>query len=149
MSETTIAAPVNPLTVKLNQTIFGYVAQMFRAKWLPALDVLVTSAYRTKEHNAKVGGAANSAHVHGLAEDWQLKYKASGQALSEAQARAVYNEFIKPNWPGFSEFEGSSVGEGYHVHVQLSREISTYSGLVTVAGIGVVGFALLNKLGKG
>lgn len=148
MNEASIPAPVNPLTLKLNLTILRYVSSLFSTKWLPALERVVTSDLRTASHNKDVGGVENSTHVHGLAEDFQLKYKGNGSLLSESQARAVYDQFIAPNWPGFTEFEKSSSGEGYHIHWQLSREVSTYAGLITVAGIGVVGFALIKKMGE-
>ena len=146
--EAKIPAPKNPLTIKINLAILRYVREAFFKKWLPTLDPAVTSDLRTAEHNAKVGGVPNSTHVHGLAEDFQLRYK-SGEALSEAQAKAIFDQVIKPNWPGYSEWEPSSPGEGYHVHVQLSREISTYAGLISLAGIGVLGFAVINNWGKG
>ena len=146
MNEKEIPPPVNPLTIKLNITIMRFVSKQFAARWLPNFDLVVTSDIRTAEHNKEIGGAANSAHVHGLAEDVVLKNRATGKMLTESEARAVYGEFIAPNWPGYSEFEKSNAGEGYHIHWNLSREISTYSGLVSMAGIGVIGFALLNKM---
>jgi len=145
--ESAIPAPVNPLTIKLNLTILRFVLSQFAAKWLPAFDLVVTSELRTAEHNKKVGGVDNSTHVHGLGTDFQLKYKANGEPVPEVQARAAFDGFIKPNWPGHSEFEASSKGEGYHVHVQLSREISTYTGLTALAGIGVIGYAVIKNWG--
>lgn len=144
--ESKIPAPVNPLTKMINLQIIRFVAGRFFEKWLPNYVQVVTSDLRTADHNKEVGGVDNSTHVHGLAEDFQLKYKASGAALSQAQAQAVYEQFIAPNWSGFTEFEKASAGEGYHIHWQLSREISTYAGMVALAGIGVVGFAMINKM---
>lgn len=146
MNEKEILPPVNPLTLKLNLTIMRFVSKQFAAKWLPNFDLVVTSDIRTAAHNKSVGGAANSAHVHGLAEDVVLRNRSTGKLLTESEAREVYNAYIAPNWPGYSEFEKSSGGEGYHIHWNLSREVSTYSGLVAMAGIGVIGFALLNKM---
>lgn len=147
MSEKDVPAPKNPLTIKINLAIFRYVREAFFKKYLPNYEPVITSDIRTAEHNAKVGGVPNSTHVHGLAEDFQLKFK-NGALLSEAQAKAVFEQTIKPNWPGYSEWESSSPGEGYHVHAQLSREISTYSGLISLAGIGVLGFVVINNWGR-
>ena len=144
--ETTVPAPKNPLTLKINLAILRYVADNFFKKWLPNYDPVITSDLRTADHNAQVGGVPNSAHVHGLAEDFQLKFK-NGAPLSEAQAKAVFEQTIKPNWPGFSEWEASSSGEGYHIHVQLSRDISTYAGAISLAGLGVLGMFIINKWG--
>ena len=35
--------------------------------------IQVTSGYRSKEHNAKIGGAKNSTHVNGMAADIKVK----------------------------------------------------------------------------
>jgi len=145
MAETDIPPPVNPLTRMLNLQVLRFAAGQFMSRYLPEYAQAVTSDLRTTEHNEAVGGAPNSAHLHGLAEDFQLRYKAGPSVLTEAQARKIYDTVIAPNWPGFSEFEKSSTGEGYHIHWNLSREISTYAGLVAVAGLGVVGLAWLNR----
>jgi hypothetical protein len=147
MDETKVPAPKNPLTVKLNQFIFRTFREIFWRQFLPTLDPIITSAYRTMERNTQVGGAVNSAHVHGLAEDWQMRQK-NGVTLPEAQAKAIFEKLIKPNWPGYAYWEPSSPGEGYHVHAQLSREITTYAGLISMAGIGALGFAIINNWGK-
>lgn len=145
--EAEIPAPKNPLTVRINLAILRFVREQFFKKWLPNMDPVITSDIRTPEHNAKVGGVPNSTHVHGLAEDFQLRYK-NGALVPEAQAKAVFEQFVMPNWPGFSEFEAASKDEGYHIHIQLSREISTYAGLISLAGIGALGFAIINSWGR-
>lgn len=143
-NENEIPPPVSPLTVKLNLTVLRFIASQFSAKWLPAVERVVTSDYRTAEHNAAIPGSAkNSAHVHGLAEDFQMKYKANGQPVPEVQAKAMYDQIIAPNWPGFTEWEGSSGKEGYHIHWNLSREITTYMGLVGTLGLGIAGYAII------
>lgn len=144
VDETKIPPPVSPLTVQMNLAILRFFSKVFSAKWFPTMERVVTSDYRTVEHNKSVGGEENSAHVHGLAEDFQLKYKAGGQVVPEAQAKIVYDTIIAPNWPGFTEWEGSSKGEGYHIHWNLSREITSYIGPVGLAALGVVGVAVIN-----
>lgn len=145
-AESSIPPPVNPLTIKINLAILSYVLGNFMKKYLPTFTRVTTSDIRTAKHNAKVGGVPNSTHVHGLAEDFQLKV--GGALASEAQAKAAFEQVIKPHWPGWSEFEASSPGEGYHIHVQLSREISTYSGIATMAGLGVLGVVMISNWGK-
>jgi len=130
--DATIPAPAFPLTVQLNLVYLRLVFDWFRSKYLPAFDVQVTSEYRDQAHNREVGGADNSAHVHGLARDFILKYK-DGRVVPVAQAKAVFDEFIAPNWPGFALWEGD------HIHVNLSRRVSNTSGLV---GVGLVGFGV-------
>jgi len=143
--EQLIQPPKNPLTVKLNLAVLDYYFQAFVKKWLPAFTPVITSSYRTGTKNKEVGGAANSAHLHGLAYDFILKNSA-GQAIPKLQAKKVFDEFIFPNWSGFSLFEADESG-GYHIHVNLSREISTYAGLTAIAGIGVIGFAIIQSWG--
>ena len=145
-AESSIPAPVNPLTLKINMAILSYVLGNFMKKYLPTFSRVTTSDIRTAEHNAQVGGVPNSAHVHGLAEDFQLMTGAA--KASEAQAKAAWEQVIKPNWPGWTEFEASSPGEGYHIHVQLSREISTYAGIASLAGLGVLGVVMISNWGK-
>jgi len=139
-----IPAPVNPLTLQINLAVLRYVRGNFFSKYLPTFRPVVTSDLRSQEHNEAIGGAKNSAHLHGLAEDFQLSYL-TGAVIPEAQARAVYDQFIAPNWPGFSEFEGAGKNEGYHVHVNLSREISTYSSIFSLVGLGVLGYTIVSN----
>ncbi len=73
------------------------------------------------------------------------KNKATGAIVGQVQAQALYDQVIAPNWAGFTEFEKASAGEGWHIHWNLSREISTYSGMVAIAGIGVVGLAMIQN----
>lgn len=145
-SQLQIPPPKSPLTIQINLAVLRFVVNWFFKKYLPAYTSLVTSEYRTVEHNAEVGGAANSAHVHGLAQDFILVY-ANGQHVPEIQAKTIYDSYVAPNWPGFTEFESASSAEGYHIHVNLSREITTYAGIAGVAGLGVVGFKLLTSMG--
>lgn len=145
--ETKIPAPVNPLTAKINLAVLDFYFQAFAKKWLPTFKVQITSAYRTPEHNTEVGGASNSAHTHGLAYDFIL-LDAGGHQVPKLQAKSVYEQYVVPNWSGFSLFEESDAVPGYHIHVNLSREITTYAGVMAVAGLGVLGFAIISGWGK-
>ncbi len=46
-----------------------FLALLDEARELAGIPFKITSAYRTKEHNAKIGGVANSSHIKGLAVD--------------------------------------------------------------------------------
>jgi len=147
-NEAAMVPPKNPLTIQLNLAVLRYVVSSFFAKWLSAYEPLVTSDVRTAAHNESVGGVPNSAHLYGLAEDFQIRFKSGGAVLSQAQAKSLYDQVIRPNWPGFSEWESASGSEGYHIHVNLSREVSTYTGIASMAGLGVLGFVIINSWGN-
>lgn len=148
MEETKIPPPVNPLTVKINLWVLKLVFSNWAVKWLPTFDPVITSDYRTPAQNEAAGGAANSAHVHGLALDFALRSKATGKMVDQAQAKKVYEDFVAANWPGYSHWESASAREGYHIHVNLSRQITTYAGIVSLAGLGALGIAFLSGLEK-
>ena len=59
--------------------------------------VVINSAYRTKDYNAKVGGAAASQHLNGAAADIAIK----GVAPS---AVADYAETLLPNTGGIGRY---------------------------------------------
>lgn len=142
--DATIPPPSNPLTLKINLAILGFYFDWFCKKYLPAFKPVITSSLRDFAKNEEVGGAQNSAHLHGLAYDFILQYP-NGEPLPRAQAKAVYDEFIKPNWVGFSLWEEAA--GVWHVHVNLSREITTYAAIMGVAAMGVVGFQIIKGLG--
>lgn len=47
----------------------AFLNKLTEARKLAAIGFKITSAYRSPEHNAKVGGVNNSSHVHGCAVD--------------------------------------------------------------------------------
>lgn len=143
VDEKTIPPPASPVTVQINLTILRFVFDWFCKKFLPAYKCQVTSEYRTKTHNTEVGGAENSAHVHGLAVDFILVYPQNNQPVPAIQAKKIFEEFVLPNWPGYALWEGD------HIHLNLSREISTYAGIAGVALIGLVGYKILTSMGGG
>jgi hypothetical protein len=143
--DTKIPPPKNPLTAKINTAILGFYFDWFAKKYLPTFNPVITSSYRDPDKNHSVGGAENSAHLHGLAYDFVLTY-ANGQAVPKAQAKAVFEEFVKPNWAGFALWEENQKGV-WHIHVNLSRRITEYAAIMAVAGMGVIGFHLIKSLG--
>lgn len=46
-----------------------FLALLDEARDLANIPFVITSAYRSKEKNAKIGGVANSSHIKGLAVD--------------------------------------------------------------------------------
>jgi hypothetical protein len=48
---------------------------------------IITSGYRTPEHNAKVGGVANSSHIKGFAADIAAVTTSQKTAIAEAAIR--------------------------------------------------------------
>ncbi len=143
--ETKIKPPTNPMTAKINLAILGFYFDYFVKKYLPAFKPVITSSYREPEKNASVGGAENSAHLHGLAYDFILQYQ-NGEPVPKAQAKAVFNDFIAPNWAGFALWEESDKGV-WHVHVNLSRKITEYASIMGVAAMGIIGFQIIKSLG--
>lgn len=142
--ETSILPPKSPLTAKINLAILGFYFDHFTKKYLPTFKPVITSSFRDADKNREVGGAENSAHLHGLAYDFVLDY-ANGERVPKAQAKRVFEEFIKPNWLGFALWEENENGV-WHVHVNLSREITQYAAILGVAAVGVIGFQMFKAL---
>ncbi len=142
--ESKIMPPTNPLTAKINSTILKYYFDWFSKKYLPAFVPVITSGYREADKNASVGGVENSAHLHGLAYDFVLQHP-GGSMVPKSQAKAVFSDFIAPNWPGFALWEEDAKGV-WHVHVNLSRRVTEYASIAGLATMGVVGFFLIEKL---
>lgn len=53
------------------------------------LPITITSGFRSKEHNAKIGGALNSFHILGMAADIQVK------GMAPKQVADVVEKLIK------------------------------------------------------
>ena len=76
-----------------------------------AAPVVIHSAYRTPQYNAKVGGAAHSQHCYGTAADISVK----GQTPA---AVAAFARELMPDWGGV----GVYAGQGFtHVDVREIR----------------------------
>lgn len=132
--------PINPITIFLNGFIRQNAVDNFFERNLPAYDRITTSVYRNPVKNKEVDGAPDSAHQYNLAEDFVLINKSTREKIPEAKARIVFDEFIKPAWKGYTEFEPSTETEGYHIHANLDRSLSKAMSLlgftaVTVGGI--------------
>jgi uncharacterized protein YcbK (DUF882 family) len=70
------------------------------ARGIAGIPFIITSAYRTPEHNAEVGGVPNSSHIKGLAVDIRVKdsvtrYKVLHSLISAGFDRiGIANTFI-------------------------------------------------------
>lgn len=140
--ESQIAPPAFPLTARLNQAITDFYFEHFASKYLAGYEVHKTSTLREADHNDEVGGASNSAHLHGLAVDFQLFRNGVRVPLSEEAQ--VFGQVVKPNWPGYAQNEP----EKNHIHVNLSRQITVSTGLTTLAVFGFVAVPVIKNLFK-
>lgn len=86
----------------------------------------ISSAARTPEHNAEVGGAENSYHVHNDAVDIVLP-----EGTTQEQADAVAERFRETG--AFKEVLFHDAGSGYHLH------LGGYNGGLNSRGGGVGG----------
>lgn len=143
LEETKIRPPSFPLTARINQAITDFYFEHFARKYLAplGLEARITSTLREADHNAAVGGAANSAHVHGLAVDFQL-FRA-GKRLGAAEESKVFRDVVAPNWPGYALDE---VKEKNHIHVNLTRQISVSTGITTAAVMGMIAIPVFKKI---
>ncbi len=59
----------------------------------------INSGYRSPEHNAAVGGAENSLHMHGVAIDISMR---------NHDRKAFYRTAIRLGWDGIGTYPGSN-----------------------------------------
>jgi hypothetical protein len=140
--ENQIPPPAFPLTARINQAITDFYFDRFASKYLSDYEVRKTSGLREADHNEEVGGASNSAHLHGLAVDFQL-WK-NGQRVSPSEEAKVFAQVVKPAWPGYAQNEP----EKNHIHVNLSRQITISTGLTSLAVFGFIAVPVVKKLLK-
>jgi uncharacterized protein YcbK (DUF882 family) len=76
--------------------------------------VVLTNAYRTETHNAKVGGAEHSMHLYGAAAD----IKVSG--YTPDRLAAVARE-IMPDWGGVGTYD-------WGIHVDTRQDKADWAG---------------------
>ncbi len=119
-----ITAQVNNLTPQFQSalpTIGGILNEMGLAE-----GAAISSAARTPEHNAEVGGAENSYHVHNDAVDIVLP-----EGTTEEQAQAVLQRFKDTG--AFKEVLFHDAGSGYHLH------LGGYNGGLNSGGVNTSG----------
>lgn len=81
-----------------------------------AAPVVIHSAYRTPQYNAKVNGAAHSQHCYGMAADISIK----GHAPAEV---AAYARQLMPDWGGV----GVYAKKGF-THIDVREKKSDWTG---------------------
>ena len=90
--------PGKPGTGELMDSEF--LQKLDQAREIYGKSMRVNSGYRTKEHNAKIGGVKNSSHLRGLAADISCKSSSDRFAMLNAFMQAgfkrigVANSFI-------------------------------------------------------
>jgi hypothetical protein len=76
------------------------------ARTIAGVPIVITSGLRTPEHNAEVGGVADSAHLKGLAADLQCSDSSNRYAI-------IYGLYVA----GFKRIE---ICKG-HIHVDIDE----------------------------
>ena len=82
--------------------------------------VVITSGYRTAEHNAKVGGAKSSQHLLGRAADIQV-------ADTSVEDVAAYAESLMPAWGGVGRYPVKAGRAKGWVHVDTRPNKSRWT----------------------
>ena len=82
--------------------------------------VVITSGYRTAEHNAKVGGAKSSQHLLGRAADIQV-------ADTSVEDVAAYAESLMPAWGGVGRYPVKAGRAKGWVHVDTRANKSRWT----------------------
>lgn len=141
--------PKNPITIAINKGIMEKALGVFNATYLPAYDLIVTSFYRNEKENDDIGGADDSAHMYGLATDYVLKNKATGKILSDSMMKNVFDQYIKPKWPGYTYFKPKQpyTSTGW-IHANLDRDLAKgtmWAGIAALFGAGAFLFTRLRK----
>lgn len=137
--EIKVTPPRFPLTIAINQAIADFYFNYFMNKYLPQYGYRITSTTRSPADNIRVGGASNSAHLHGLAIDFVLMEAGTGKNVTRGESQNIFNSIIKPKWPGFALWESD------HIHVNLSRKIGTAANLLAISVMGVVGVTIFKN----
>jgi uncharacterized protein YcbK (DUF882 family) len=78
----------------------NFLMMLDKARDIANIPFIITSGYRTKEHNKKIGGEPNSAHLRGFASDIKYHNGSDGYKILTALLQAgftrigIYKTFI-------------------------------------------------------
>lgn len=106
----------------------------YTASWLETVrgilgdrPIVVTSGFRTPEHNAEIGGAQNSDHTVGLAADFEVEGLNPYQVFTRLQAARAAGQL-----PAFDQLIWYAADN--HVHVGLGPQLRGQFLLKTTEG---------------
>jgi zinc D-Ala-D-Ala carboxypeptidase len=68
-----------------------FLSKLDKAREISNIPFKINSAYRSKEHNAKIGGKPNSSHLKGLAVDISVTDSRSRFIVLEALIKVGFN----------------------------------------------------------
>jgi hypothetical protein len=123
------------------------VFKTFINKYVPAYEAVITSGYRSPAENEAVDGSEFSAHQYNLARDFALK-DVNGDFISTEKLKSIHDEFIKPNWKGYSYYAKPKTGSTGWIHVNLDRKISKTTKFLEYATTGISLFFIGRKIFK-
>ena len=86
--------------------------KLHRAREIAGVPFVITSGYRCKEHNAKIGGSPTSSHLKGLAVDIRISNQNDGKIL-----KALY----------CAGFNRVGIDENSFIHVDIDSDKATDS----------------------
>lgn len=142
--------PINPFTLMFNGKLIASYLKYFMATYLPDLEWIETSGYRTPAKNEEEGGAKYSAHMYNLAKDGVLQSRITGKILDDLQMKETFNKIIKPKWEGFGQWEPKKPGDKTgHIHLNISRDFSKYTKYVGALAVFAAGAFGIKHLIKG
>ena len=138
-----VTPSTNPITIKINEWIFERYLNEFMAKYLPIYTWRKTSGYRDKEHNDEIGGAKDSAHLYGLAQDGNLINNSTGKIIGDDIGAKIFNDYFVKHWEGYAKFYPTTASSRWHIHINIDRDITKYTKMAGVISIMIgVGIAV-------
>lgn len=69
----------------------NFLHKLDKARELAGMPFIINSAYRSPEHNAKIGGRPNSSHLKGLAVDISVKDSRTRFIILDALIKVGFN----------------------------------------------------------
>jgi len=69
----------------------NFLHKLDKARALAGMPFIINSAYRSPEHNAKIGGRPNSSHIKGLAVDISVKDSRTRFIILDALIKVGFN----------------------------------------------------------